>query len=168
MMQQIQQAMADPESQAAMMQFAEQMQQAVQSNPQLAQLTKSLEGMDMEGGLQAAMEQLQNNPMIKQMAEQMQAGGGGADKMREAMQQSQQMIQQLMSDPDAMKQAMEQMAAAMQPDKINEMAEQMAAIMGGGGMPGLRGGGGMAGLRGGSNDVDNDGLGSLNWDKDEM
>lgn len=167
----MQAAMSDPAAQAQMMRFAEQMQQAVQSNPQLRALTKQLEGLDMEGGIAAAVEKLQENPALKEIARQLQGeGGAGMADIGRAMELGQKAVAQMLADPEQSAKLQQAMAQMMNPEAMAAMAEQFGSLLGG------EGGEDMAemmdrlglGGRGRATDKDEDVFSANPWDnKDE-
>jgi len=169
MMRQMQQAMSDPETQAQMLKFAEQMQQAVLHNPQLQQLSKSIEGLGLGDGLSAALHKLQDDPELRDVAQQMQAGDAGPETMARAMELGQKAFAQVLSDPEHAAKFQQAMAQMMNPETMAAMAEQFGAMLGG------EQGGDMADLFAqlgqgarGAGAKDDDGLGGIAWDKDEM
>lgn len=130
LMQQLQQAMADPETQSQMLKFAEKMQQTMMENPKLQELTKQFEGMDLEGGIAGALEKLQDNPALKEMAEQFKSGGGlGAGDMAKAMELGQKAMASLLSDPEQAAKLQEAVAQMMNPEAMAAMAEQFGSLM---------------------------------------
>lgn len=143
MMEQMQQAMQDPETMQKMQAFAEQMQEQMASNPQLRALTESLEGLGgAEGGLQAMMAKFQANPAMQEMAERLKEDLGfdlsniqelanSPDGMARAMRASQKAFAKMMADPEQMEKLQEAVAEILPPGAMESMAELMQGMMGG-------------------------------------
>jgi hypothetical protein len=181
-MQQVQQAMSDPETQQQMLQLAEQMQEQVMNNPHLRALTEQLEGLDKEGGLSTLIEKFQSNPAMREMAEKMKGEMGalgelfegkgldGPEGLENAMKLGQEAFAKMVSDPEYMEKFQEAMTDLLPPGAMENMAEMFQGLMQDGGADPDQ----MAKLRQAMG-ADSDqaakirqAMGAGDWNKDEM
>jgi len=161
MLEQVREAMSDENTQRQMLEWAEKLKEQLDSNPQLQALAKQFENLDLGGDFASALEELQNNPQVQQMTEQIKAGlaglggeGDDADALENAINVGQEVFKKMLGDPEYLEQFGETMKKMLPPEALANMEEQIKAAMENGGMPDLAqlqqamgGMGGMGGLK---------------------